>query len=292
MFYLFVLLVVVEPVRLFAGTTHVARLLAGGAVIATAAVCAYGAASVARGPFVERLRVPIRRLDPRLAGLRIVQLSDLHVGPSLGRAFVEKVVDLVNAESPDVVVITGDLVDGDVERVAPDVEPLRGLRARHGVLFVTGNHDFYSGADAWTAHVASLGLRVLHNERTTIEHDGASIDFAGVEDPTGRSIGEGPDFAAALDGRVASRPVVLLAHQPVAVTAAAARDVDLVLSGHTHGGQMWPFGLIERPFHPAVEGLHRFGATWLYVSRGTGFWGPPIRVLEPAEITVIELAAD
>jgi len=292
MFYLFVLCVVVEPVRIFAHSTETARTLALAVVAATAAICVYGAVSVARGPYVERIRVPIRRLDPRLDGFRIVQISDLHVGPSLGRAFVERVVGLVNGEDADVVAITGDLVDGDVERVAPDVEPLANLRAKSGVLFVTGNHDFYSGADPWIDVVRRLGIRVLRNERVAIERNGAAIDFAGVEDPTGRSIGEGPDWGGALGGRDASRPVVVLAHQPNAVSEAARRDVDLVLSGHTHGGQLWPFGLIERPFHAAIEGLHRFGATQLYVSRGTGFWGPPLRVLEPAEVTVIELTRD
>jgi predicted MPP superfamily phosphohydrolase len=291
MFYLFVLALAAEPVVLVAGrTTATSRAAAACVVAAAVLVCAAGAVAAARGPAIVRLTVPLPRLDPRLAGFRIVQISDVHVEFASDRAFVERIVASVNALDPDVVAITGDLVDGTVDHLADAVEPLRGLRARHGVFFVTGNHEYYSGAEAWCAHLASLGIRVLSNERVTVAKDGAALDVAGVDDPTASSFGGAPDMAAALDGRDASRPVVLLAHQPSAVHEAQQRGVDFQLSGHTHGGQLQPFGWIVALVQPSVAGLSRFGATTLYVSRGTGYWGPPMRVLAPSEITVIELA--
>ena len=293
MFYLFVLALAAEPVVLIAGRTQPTSRVAAACVVAGAlAVCVAGVVSAARGPVVVRVAVPLPRLDPRLAGFRVVQISDVHAEFAGDRAFVERVVAAVNAQDADVVAITGDLVDGTVEHLTGAVEPLRGLRARHGVFFVTGNHEFYSGADAWCAHLESLGIRVLRNERATLERDGAALDLAGVDDPTAGSFGRAPDMAAALGGRDASTPVLLLAHQPVAVHEAQERGVDLQLSGHTHGGQLQPFGWLVALFQPSVAGLSRFGRTSLYVSRGTGVWGPPMRVLAPAEITVIELASE
>jgi predicted MPP superfamily phosphohydrolase len=293
MFYLFVLALAAEPVVLVAGrTTATSRVAAVCVAAAAVLVCAAGAVAAARGPGIVRITVPLTRLDSRLTGFRIVQVSDVHVQFAGDRAFVERIVASVNELDADVVAITGDLVDGTVDHLAGAVEPLRGLRARHGVFLVTGNHEFYSGADAWCAHLASLGIRVLRNERCTVGKDGAAIDIAGVDDPTAAAFGRAPDMAAALDGRDASRPVVLLAHQPSAVYEAQERGVDLQLSGHTHGGQLQPFGWLVRLFQPSVAGLSRFGGTALYVSRGTGLWGPPMRVLAPAEITVIELTRE
>ncbi|MEK6609137.1 MAG: metallophosphoesterase, partial [Myxococcota bacterium] len=226
-------------------------------------------------------------------GLTIVQLTDLHVGPTLGRAFVAEVVTRTNALTPDLVAITGDLVDGSPERLQDAVAPLAELRARHGVYFVTGNHEYYSGADAWLPALARLGIRTLRNERVTIGAGAAAFDLAGVDDFTalGMADGHGPDLPRALAGRDPSRAVVLLAHQPRAVHEAARLGVDLQLSGHTHGGQIWPFRWIVRLAQPFVAGLHRVGATQIYVSRGTGFWGPPMRLCEPAEISRIVLQA-
>lgn len=293
MFYLLLATALADLVFLFVtrspGASRTAAIVVAGAA---ALVCVAGAMSAHATPTVERVDVPIRRLDARLDGLRIVLLTDIHVSATRGRGFVEEVVAQVNALDPDVVAIAGDLVDGTVEHLREEVAPIRGLRARHGVFFVTGNHEYYSGADAWCAHVASLGIRVLRNERTAIERDGAALDVAGIEDPTGEGTATPPDLARALAGRDASRPVVLLAHQAVAVHDAEKAGVDLQLSGHGHGGQLAPFGLITRLAQPVLHGLHRFGGTWLYVSRGTGYWGPPMRVLAPSEITVVTLRAE
>jgi predicted MPP superfamily phosphohydrolase len=267
-----------------------ARAVAGVAGAGTASLSAVAFAEAARPPEVVRLRVPIARLPEAFEGLRVVQWSDVHVGPLLGRGFVDDLVARTNALAPDVVAITGDLVDGDVPTLADAVAPLAALRARHGVFFSTGNHEYYSGVDPWLAHLRGLGVRVLRNERVEIERGGARLAVAGVDDAgASRWPGHGPDADRALAGRDPQVPVVFLAHQPKQMHEARRLGADLVLSGHTHGGQIFPFGLFVRLTQPAVAGLHRFGDTWLYVNRGTGFWGPPMRLANPAEITVFEL---
>jgi predicted MPP superfamily phosphohydrolase len=263
---------------------------ATGATVAAVAglVGIGGAANVARGFEVTNVRVPLARLPKAAFGYRIVQMSDVHVGPTIGRAFVEQIVRETNALAPDLVVITGDLVDGSVEQLGDLVEPLRDLRARDGVYFVTGNHEYYSGADAWIAHLATVGVRVLRNERVPI---GDAFDLAGVDDHSagGMLAGHGEDVARAVAGRDPSRAVVLLAHQPKAVHEARRADVDLQLSGHVHGGQLVPFNWLVRLDQPFVAGLHKVGDTWVYVNSGTGYWGPPMRVGTRAELTCLEL---
>jgi predicted MPP superfamily phosphohydrolase len=250
-----------------------------------------GLANALRGFDVRRVRVPLARLPREASGYRIVQMSDVHVGPTIGRAFVEAVVRETNALAPDMVVITGDLVDGTVEQLRALVEPLRELKAKDGVFFVTGNHEYYSGADEWIAHLGSLGIRVLRNERVDVR---GLFDLAGVDDVSaGRMLAHhGQDVAGALEGRDPSRAVVLLAHQPKAIADAARADVDLQLSGHVHGGQLVPFNWLARLDQPFVAGLHLVDKTWIYVSTGTGYWGPPMRVGPGAELTHIELVAE
>jgi predicted MPP superfamily phosphohydrolase len=267
-----------------------ARGIAGVVGVGSALVGLSGVANVASGFEVRRIRVPLARLPRAASGYSIVQLTDVHVGPTIGREFVEKVVAESNALAPDLVVITGDLVDGSVEKLSALVEPLRDLRARDGVFFVTGNHEYYSGADSWIAHLRSLGIRVLRNERVAI---GDAFDLAGVDDATAHRMlaGHGQDVHGAVAGRDPARAVVLLAHQPKALKDALAADVDLQLSGHVHGGQLVPFNWIARLDQPFVSGLHRVGGTWIYVSSGTGYWGPPMRVGSRAEVTHIELVS-
>ena len=246
---------------------------------------AHGAARSA----LARIEIALARWPAALDGFRIVQISDVHIGPLLDGRFAATVAERVNALAPDLVAVTGDLVDGSVVRLAPHVEPFRAVRAKHGVFFVTGNHDFYSGADSWVAHVRSFGWQALRNEHVSIGDGAAGFDLAGVDDTHGRLIeaGAGEDVERALAGRDASRAVVLLAHDPATFHRASQRDVDLQLSGHTHGGQIWPFRYIVRLSVPWVVGLYRRGASALYVSRGTGFWGPPMRIAAPSEITEI-----
>jgi predicted MPP superfamily phosphohydrolase len=242
---------------------------------------------------LREVRVTLERLPKDLDGLTIVQLTDVHVGPTIRRDFIEHIVEETNAANPDVVAITGDLVDGTVDELREHVAPLAKLRARHGVYFVTGNHEYYSGADAWCEELTRLGIRVLRNERVSIGHDGASFDLAGIDDHQASQFGNGhgADLPRALAGRDPSRELVLLAHQPRAVFEAKEHGVGLQLSGHTHGGQIWPWRYMVRLQQPVVSGLAQFGKTLVYVSNGTGYWGPPMRLSAPAEITRVTLSA-
>jgi predicted MPP superfamily phosphohydrolase len=203
-------------------------------------------------------------------------------------------VEIVNEQRPDVVAIVGDLVDDGVDELREDVAPLADLVSEQGVYFVTGNHEYFTETQAWLRHLPTLGVQVLRNERVPIVRGSASFDLAGIDDRTAAAsglAGHGADLDAALDGRDDATPVVLLAHQPFMVDQAARAGVDLQLSGHTHGGQLWPFDYAIRLDQPAVEGLSRHGDTQLYVSAGAGFWGPPMRIGARPEVTVVELRA-
>ena len=266
------------------------------AVLAAGVASALALVALRQGlapPAVRRVEIALARWPRALDGFRIVQISDVHIGSLLDRRFAAVVAERVNALAPDLVAVTGDLVDGSVAHIGEEVEPLGAIRARHGVYFITGNHDFYSGADAWVDRVRALGWKALRNERVAIGDGGAHFDLAGVDDHHGNMLGDGQgeDLARALDGREPARPVVLLAHDPNAFKKASQYGVDLQLSGHTHGGQLWPFRHLVRLSTPWVAGLHRLGASAVYVSRGTGFWGPPMRLGAPSEITELVLRA-
>jgi predicted MPP superfamily phosphohydrolase len=241
---------------------------------------------------VVRVDVRLAPLPPALEGFRIVQISDIHVGPTIKSAYLDAIVDRVNALAPDVIAITGDLVDGSVAELAGHVAPLARLRARHGTYFVTGNHEYYSGVHGWVAELQRLGIRVLHNEHVVLQHEGAALVLAGVPDVSGHhyDAAHRSDPAAALRGAPADAVKVLLAHQPRSAAAAAQAGFDLQLSGHTHGGQFFPWSLFVPLQQPFTAGLHRLGRMWIYVSRGTGYWGPPKRIGAPSEISEIRLA--
>lgn len=256
------------------------------------AICAYALWNGLRPVRVRPVAVTLKKLPPPLDGLRVVQISDLHIGPMLGDRWLHKVVDRVNTLDADIIAITGDLVDGPLSELRRHVAPLAHLRTRHGVYFVTGNHEYYSGVTEWCDYVQSLGIKVLRNSRTTLNINGAAIDIAGVDDWASHHFpGEGHDLTAALEGRDTSIPVILLAHQPVAMHDAAAKGVDLQLSGHTHAGQIWPFNYLVSLQQPVSHGLfqHATEELQLYVSAGTGFWGPPMRLGTWAEITCMTL---
>ncbi|WCH93815.1 metallophosphoesterase [Streptomyces moderatus] len=265
----------------------VSRVIAGTAAAAAVGTVGYGTYGVLRGPKVKRVTVPLAKLPRAAHGYRIAVVSDVHLGPVLGRGFAQKVVDTINGTQPDLIAVVGDLVDGSVKDLGPAAAPLAGLRARHGAYFVTGNHEYFSGAEQWIEEVRRLGLRPLENARTELPH----FDLAGVNDVAGESEGQGPDFARALGDRDRARACVLLAHQPVQIHDAVDHGVDLQLSGHTHGGQLWPGNLVAGLANPTLAGLERYGDTQLYVSRGAGAWGPPTRVGAESDITVIELAS-
>ncbi|MGY0060891.1 metallophosphoesterase [Streptomyces sp. LZ34] len=265
----------------------VARTVAVGAATVAAGTVGYGTYTVLRGPRLKRVTVPLAKLPRQAHGFRIAVVSDIHLGPILGRAHTRRIVETINRTGPDMIAVVGDLVDGSVEDLGPAAEPLRGLRARHGAYFVTGNHEYFSGADQWVDHVRELGLRPLENQRTEL----GGFDLAGVNDVAGEDDGQGPDFEAALGDRDPARACVLLAHQPVVIHDAVDHGVDLQLSGHTHGGQMWPGNYVAELANPTAAGLERYGDTQLYVTRGAGAWGPPVRVGAPPDITVVELAS-
>jgi hypothetical protein len=323
-FYLFLYLLVLEPVRLgarlaarrrqpaqlvgapgpaaepAAGPVPVPRRLflsrglAVTAGVATVATAGTGAVIANITPAVRRVPVTLPRLDPALDGLRIVTFSDAHLSATWRRSRLERVVELVNEQRADVVAIVGDLVDAPVEELREDVAPLADLVSDQGVFFVTGNHEYFTDTEPWMRHLPTLGVEVLRNERVPIGRGGATFDLAGIDDRTAAGSGvpgHGADLDAALDGRDDAVPVVLLAHQPFMVEQASAAGVDLQLSGHTHGGQLWPFDYAIRLDQPAVEGLSRVGDTQLFVTTGAGNWGPPIRIGSRPEVVVIELRA-
>lgn len=307
MLYLFVVLVVLELPRLALWLRSrrrggvdpgrrllLSRVLAGTALLVAGGTSVVGAVT-ALGPVgTKRVQVRLATLDPALSGYTIAVLGDIHLSALVGAGTLARHVETVNAAGPDVVAIVGDLVDGSVEELGPAARELTGLTAPDGVFFVTGNHEYYSGAAEWVEFLAGIGVRVLRNERVELTRGTAAFDLAGTDDISAADsgvAGHGANLAAALAGRDTSRPVVLLAHQPVFVEEATAAGVDLQISAHTHGGQVWPFHYVVLLAQPVLAGLSRIRGTWLYVSRGVGFAGPPMRVGAPPEITLIERVA-
>ncbi|GAA3118509.1 metallophosphoesterase [Nonomuraea salmonea] len=272
------------------------RLFLGRATAAIAGVSAvgtvgYGMSSALGDPVIEPVTVRLPKLDPRLNGLRFAVVSDIHLGPLTGIGHTQRIVRMINGLEADVVAIVGDLVDGSVAQLGSLARPLKSLESRYGAYFVTGNHEYFSpeGPEEWVEELGELGVRSLRNERVEIAHQGAVLDLAGVNDVGGVSSGDGPDFAKALGGRAAGRSTVLLAHQPIQVSEAARHGVDLQLSGHTHGGQIAPFNLVVGLQQQVVSGLATVDGVQVYVTRGAGFWGPPVRVGAPPEISLVEL---
>ncbi|WP_313008585.1 metallophosphoesterase [Stutzerimonas nitrititolerans] len=271
-----------------------ARLEQGSAyavIVAVVAVTLFGLLNARRTARVVERDIALRKLPAELEGFSIVQLSDIHVGPTIKRGYIDAIVKRANGLSPDLIVITGDLVDGSVADLRDDIAPLAQLSARHGVYVVTGNHEYYSGADSWIAEFERLGMAVLLNRHVQLEHNGARLVLAGIADysaelfrPSHRS-----DPVAAFAGAPNDVPRVLLAHQPRSAKAVAEAGGHLQLSGHTHGGQFWPWMHFVQWQQPWVAGLQRVGEMQVYISRGTGYWGPPLRFGATSEITRIRL---
>ncbi|MCC7007099.1 MAG: metallophosphoesterase [Ottowia sp.] len=241
---------------------------------------------------VVTVHVPIADLPTQMHGFRIVQISDLHVGPTIKRKYVDAIVEAVNALKPDMIAITGDVVDGSVAQLRRHTEPLRRLSAQHGVYLVTGNHEYYAGVTEWVAEFRRLGLCVLMNEHVVLEHQGVGAIVAGVTDYGGETFEpshRSDPFAAIAGAPLDVAVKILLAHQPRTAPAAVAAGYCLQLSGHTHGGQFLPWNFFVRLQQPFVAGLHRVNNMWIYISRGTGYWGPPKRLGAPSEITELIL---
>ena len=257
----------------------------------TGSITGVGVVQARQMPQLVEVEVPIDGLPGALHGYTIAQISDVHVGPTIRGSFLEAVVEEVNGLGADMIAVTGDLIDGYVEDLAPEVASLGKLDARDGVYFVTGNHEYYWDGPAWCRHVAGLGLTVLNNEHLVIERDGATILLAGVTDHSagGQVEGHGSDPHAARKGAPDCDLDILLAHQPRSVFEADKAGFDLQISGHTHGGQYFPMNIMARLAQPYLAGLERHGSTWIYVSRGTAYWGPPLRVAAPHEITLLRL---
>ncbi|SCD29038.1 metallophosphoesterase, partial [Streptomyces sp. DfronAA-171] len=265
----------------------VSRIVGGAAGAAALGTVGRGAYGVLRGPRLKHVTIPLAKLPRSAHGFRIAVVSDIHLGPILGHAHTRRIVDTINGAQPDAVAVVGDLVDGSVAELGHAAQPLSDLRARHGAYFVTGNHEYYSGADEWIDEVRELGLRPLENARVELP----GFDLAGVNDISGEDHHAAPDYDKALGDRDPARASVLMAHQPVMIHEAVEHHVDLQLSGHTHGGQLFPGNLLARAANPTVAGLDHYGDTTLYVTRGAGAWGPPVRVGAPSDITVVTLAA-
>jgi predicted MPP superfamily phosphohydrolase len=270
-----------------------ARVSAVAAGAASVGLVGVGAANALGPPQLLQVPVRLRRLDPLFNGFRIAVVSDIHLGPLSGRAHTERIVGMINETAPDLVAIVGDLVYGTVGELGPAADPLRDLDSREGTFFVTGNHEYFvEDPYSWLRELEGLGVQPLRNENTAIRRGTAAFNLAGVNDIEGESRSEPPDFDRALSGLNSSKPTILLAHQPILVEQAAARGVDLQLSGHTHGGQMWPFHYIVRLAQPSLAGFSMVDDTQLYVTRGAGFWGPPVRIGAPPDITVLSLQGE
>jgi predicted MPP superfamily phosphohydrolase len=269
-------------------------LSAAGVMALTPAITFVGFVMARRVARVVDVDVRVAGLPAALAGFTIAQISDIHVGPTIKRDFVQAIVDRVNRLEADLVAITGDLVDGSVRDLAAHTAPLSQLASRHGTYVVTGNHEYYSGAHGWIGELRRLGARVLLNEHVLLQHDGAAIAVAGVTDYSAHHFDAAhrSDPAGAIAGAPADVTKVLLAHQPRSATAAALAGYDLQLSGHTHGGQFWPWNHFVRLQQPFTAGLNRLGRMWIYINSGTGYWGPPMRFGIPSEITRIRLVPE
>jgi predicted MPP superfamily phosphohydrolase len=275
-----------EGRRLFMRRAVDASVVGGAAVMGTA-----GVYSAATGPEIYEVEVPVKGLAAELEGFRIAQISDLHVGPTIGRDFVEPVVRWVNDLKPDLIAVTGDLVDGTVDQLRDGVAPLADLKATCGTWYVTGNHEYYSGCEPWVEHVKTLGMTPLMNEHAVVEHAGAKLVVAGVTDLRAHRILEDHrcDPARCAKDMPEADLKLLLAHQPNTAFKAEGLGFDLQLSGHTHGGQFFPWNFVIHLAQPFVAGLYRHKGTQLYVNRGTAWWGPPVRLGPTSEITLLKL---
>jgi predicted MPP superfamily phosphohydrolase len=261
--------------------------------LATAGTTVLGVAQAVAGPEMVPVDIPLKGLPPAFDGFRIVQISDLHAGPIIGLPYVEDVVAKAMAAQPDLIVLTGDFVDGEPDQLRGDLAPLASLSAAHGVFYIPGNHEYYWGLDRWIEEFRALGATPLINEHRVVSMGDDRLVLAGIADlAAGRFDGAAqPDIDRALADTPAGVPRILLAHQPNSYVLTEGKDIALQLSGHTHAGQYFPFSLLIGLFHRYYKGLNRHGDMWVYVNRGTGFWGPPLRTTVPSEITLLTLRA-
>lgn len=268
------------------------NLLKPAVALTAVSLTGYGFYKALHRVETKNVTIPISNLHPELDGFKIVQISDVHIGTTIRKEFLESIVSRINELGADMVAITGDLVDGSVHKLKDHISPLGNLQSKYGTFFVTGNHEYYSGALSWISEIRKLGINVLLNENEIIKHGNARLLLAGVTDYKAHSIiaSHASDPRKAIESSENSHFKVLLAHQPNSVLEATKAGFDLQLSGHTHGGQYFPGNFLIHFFQRFVAGLYKHENTWLYVSKGTGYWGPPLRIGAPAEITVISLS--
>lgn len=261
-----------------------------GIVGAASTLTTYGVYQATKKPYIKRVFIPIKNFNEKLKDFTIVQVSDLHVGPTIKRKYVMEIVDEILKINPDVFVFTGDLVDGSVENLKWEVEPLKEIKPKYGKFFITGNHEYYSGAKEWMKEAENLGFTVLHNENRVVNYNGNEILFAGVPDVQGIQFYKDhfSDPKKAIAGSNESSIKILLAHQPKSLYKAVEAGFDIQLSGHTHGGQFIPWNFLAKIGQPFIKGLNKFENTWIYISNGTGYWGPPLRIGAQSEITLIK----
>lgn len=290
-FLLFVTLLAAELPRLFLSKSY-SHWITLSALAATLLLSSFALWSASREPIVKKIQISLPKLPPSMSGTTILQISDLHAGGLVSQKQIDSIFQITKELEPDLIVITGDLIDGSTKEQGKSVVSLGELEPKEGLYFVTGNHEYYSGVSDWLTYLEKLGVRVLQNERVRIGNEREGFDLAGVHDPTSaRFASGGPDLEKALQGRDVKVALVLLAHNPRNIEESRDAGVDLQISGHTHAGQLWPFNFIVKIFYPHVEGLYQVGETQLYVNPGTGYWGPPMRLGTRSEITLIELVS-
>ena len=269
----------------------ISRVVASGASVIIFGVSCKGVKNYYSNAVVKKIKILLTGLPEIFKGFKIVQISDLHIGQVMTSSELEQIVNSVNSLKPDIIAITGDLVDGSVENLLNEIQPLKHLKAEKGVYFVTGNHEYYSGVEKWTREIKNMGINVLNNESIKIKKADDSIYVAGVTDYDARKFGRehAADLKKTFAGLNNDKKKILFAHQPLVIKEASEYKTDLVLAGHTHGGQIWPFNYIVSLQQPYLKGLYQYKNTQLYVNQGTGCWGPPMRVGSFNEITEIVL---
>ena len=257
----------------------------------TSSVTGYGLFHSQDPPELQKVTIYSENLPAEFDGFKIAQISDLHVGPSIKRDYVEETVKRLNAAGADLIAVTGDMVDGSIDYLSRDVEALADLHAPSGLYLCTGNHEYYSGVEQWMDAFGSMGINPLNNEHKVIKRGKGKLVIAGVTDyREGANFkGHATDPGAAIKNAPRDAMKILLAHQPRSIFEASRVGFDLQISGHTHGGQYFPYTYLVEFFQPYVAGLYKHENTWIYVNRGAGYWGPPQRMGIPGEITLIEL---